>query len=245
MRKTEITTRDGVMPVYVFEPEGDGPWPAAVMFMDAFGIRPAVEELAQRLSEAGYYVLLPDLFYRGGGYGPLDPVLLKNDPELRQKHKDQFQSTATPKNVMADLAEVLDFIAGERTAELGPVGVVGYCMGGRLALIAAGTYPDRIGVAASYHGGGLANDTPTSPHLLATKMKARVYVAGAVEDDNFPEAQKQRLEAALTDAGVDHLIETYPAKHGWVLRDNPVHDAAEAEHHWRTLIPLFDAVLKA
>lgn len=117
-------------------------------------------------------------------------------------------------------------------------------MGGRLALIAAGTYPDRIAVAASHHGGGLANDTPSSPHLLASKMQARIYVAGATDDPNFDEAMKQRLEQALTEAGVDHRIETYPAKHGWVLRDMPVHDPKEAEHHWQRLLPLLRGVLK-
>jgi carboxymethylenebutenolidase len=139
---------------------------------------------------------------------------------------------------------MLEFLAAQPEVQKGPIGVFGYCMGGRLSLIAAGTYPDRISVAASYHGGGLANDTPTAPHLLAGKMKAKVYVAGATEDPNFPDEQKERLEAALTAAGVDHRIETYPAKHGWVPRDTLVHDAAEAEHHWRTLVPLFDGVLK-
>jgi carboxymethylenebutenolidase len=112
-----------------------------------------------------------------------------------------------------------------------------------MSITAAGTYPDRIVAAASYHGSRLATDAPDSPHLLAPKMRARVYVAGAIEDASFPDEMKARLEAALTEAGVEHTVETYPAKHGWVLRDTPVHDAAASERHWQTLLALFDAKL--
>jgi carboxymethylenebutenolidase len=101
-----------------------------------------------------------------------------------------------------------------------------------------------VAVAASYHGGGLANDTPTSPHLLAPQIRAKVYVAGAIEDANFTDAMKATLERAFVEAGVDHRVETHAAHHGWVPRDTPAHDPAEAEHHWRSLIPLFDGVLK-
>ena len=113
-----------------------------------------------------------------------------------------------------------------------------------MSLTAAGTYPERIAATASYHGGRLATDAPDSPHLLAPKIKSRVYIAGASDDATFPDEMKERLERALTAAGVDHVIETYPAKHGWVFRDMPVYDAAAADRHWRTLLALFDAVLK-
>jgi carboxymethylenebutenolidase len=214
------------------------------MYMDGPGMRPAVHELAERLAQAGYAVLLPDLFYRSGAYAPIDPMVVFTDTALREAHRERFMALATPKAVMADTEKLLALIATLPEVAAGPIGVVGYCMGGRLALIAAGSFPDRIAVAASYHGGGLANDTPTSPHLLAGKMAAKIYVAGAIEDANFSDAQKERLIAALGEAGVDHVVETYPAKHGWVPRDMPVHDPEEAEHHWRTLIPLMDSVLK-
>jgi carboxymethylenebutenolidase len=113
-----------------------------------------------------------------------------------------------------------------------------------MSLIAAGTYPEHILAAASYHGGRLATDTPDSPHRLAPRMRAKVYVAGAIEDETFPDAMKQRLEDALTQAGVDHRIETYPAKHGWVFRDTPVYDAAASERHWQTMLALFDSTLR-
>lgn len=105
------------------------------------------------------------------------------------------------------------------------------------------TYPEQIVAAASYHGGRLASDDPDSPHRLAPRMQARVYVAGAIEGPSFPDDMKQRLEEALTDAGVDHEIETYPAKHGWVFCDFPVYDAAAAERHWKSMLALFAAKL--
>src|SRR5262249_36572382 len=129
-------------------------------------------------------------------------------------------------------------------AKTGPIGTTGYCMGGMLSFIAAGTFGERIGAAASYHGSRLVTDSPDSPHLLAPKIKARVYVAGASEDQFFTDEMKARLDDALTQAGVDHVVETYPARHGFVLRDTPVFDEACAERHYKTLIALLDAELK-
>jgi carboxymethylenebutenolidase len=245
MIQVKIDAPDGSCPAYLHTPEGPGAWPGVILYMDGPGIRPAVQEMGERLAGAGYAVLLPDLFYRSGPYPPVDPRVTFADPRLREIHRETLMAPATPSRVMADTRVFLAFLRDRADVVPGPVGVVGYCMGGRLALIAAGTYPDEIAVAASYHGGGLANDTPSSPHLLAPKIKAKVYVAGAIEDANFPDDMKARLEAALTEAGVDHLVETYPAKHGWVPRDTLVHDPIEAEHHWDTLVPLLDGALKA
>jgi carboxymethylenebutenolidase len=110
-----------------------------------------------------------------------------------------------------------------------------------MSLTAAGTFPERVAAAASYHGGRLATDAPESPHRLAPRMQARVYVAGAVEDQTFTDEMKQRLERALSEAGVEHTIETYPARHGFVLSDTLAYDPAAAERHWRTLPALLDA----
>jgi carboxymethylenebutenolidase len=244
MNTLPIATADGTCPTYLHTPAQGGPWPAIILYMDGPGIRPAVQDMGARLAASGYAVLLPDLFYRAGPYAPVDPKVVFTDPDLKEQHRARLMSTATPKNAMADTRALLDAIDTLPGVAPGPVGAAGYCMGGRLALISAGTFPDRIAVVASYHGGGLANDTPSSPHLLAPKMRAKVYVAGAIEDANFPDDMKTRLEAALGDAGVDHRVETYPARHGWVPRDTPAHDPAEAEHHWRTLVPLLDGVLK-
>jgi carboxymethylenebutenolidase len=243
MSKVEITTKDGTCPSYVSRPMGSGPWPAVLVFMDGLGIRPAVLEIGERLATSGYFVLLPDLFYRSGPYEPMNPQAVFADPEKRKVLLEKFFAPATPANIMSDTGAFLDYLAAQQDVKPGGIGTTGYCMGGLMSLTAAATYSDRIVAAASYHGGRLASDAPDSPHLLAPKIKARVYVAGAIEDPSFPDEMKARLEAALTKAGVDHTIETYQAKHGWVFRDTPVYDAAAAERHWQTMLALFDAKL--
>jgi carboxymethylenebutenolidase len=212
--------------------------------MDGLGIRPAMLEVGERLAKSGYFVLLPDLFWRAGPYEPMDPHTVFSDPEKRKVLMEKFFANASQALIMSDTSAFLDYLAAQPDVKKGGIGTTGYCMGGLMSLTAAGTYPDRIVAAASYHGGRLASDQPDSPHLLAPKMKARVYVAGAIEDQSFPDDMKARLEEALTKAGVDHEIETYPAKHGWVFRDTPVYDAAASERHWQTLVALMDAVLK-
>ncbi|HWE47580.1 MAG TPA: dienelactone hydrolase family protein [Caulobacteraceae bacterium] len=243
MSNIEIKTRDGLCPSYVYKPRGEGPWPAVLVYMDGLAIRPAMLEVGERLAMLGYYVLLPDLFYRSGPYAPMDPHTVFSDPELRKILMEKFFAPATQANIMSDTKAFLDYLDAQPDVKHTGYGAVGYCMGGLMALTAAGTYPDKFKAVASYHGGRLATDDPESPHLLAPKMKARIYVAGAIEDHGFPDEMKARLEQALTDAKVDHRIETYPAKHGWVFRDTPVYDEAESEHHWRTLEALFAETL--
>jgi carboxymethylenebutenolidase len=244
MQRIDIRTADGVCPSYVYRPERGDTWPAVLVYMDGLGIRPAMLELGARLATYGYYVLLPDLYYRSGRYEPMDAATVFSDPEKRKLLMQKFISLATQANIMSDTRAFLAHLGAQSEIRRGGIGTTGYCMGGLMSLTAAGTYPEEIVAAASYHGGRLATDDPSSPHLLAPRMKARVYVGGAMDDESFPDAMKQRLEAALSDAGVEHLIETYPAKHGWVFRDIPVYDAAAAERHWRTLVALLDARLK-
>jgi carboxymethylenebutenolidase len=213
-------------------------------FMDGLGIRPAILEIGERLAKSGYFVLVPDLYYRSGPYEPMDPVAIFSDPEKRRLLFEKVSSEATPANVMSDTRAFLDWLAAQPDVRPGAIGATGYCMGGRMSLIAAGTYPDRIAAAAAYHPGGLVTDAPDSPHLLAPKIVARVYVGGASEDAGFTDEHRAQLDGALTKAGVDHVVEKYPAKHGWVPRDTPVHDPAQAERHWQTLLALLDAKLK-
>ena len=245
MTKIDIQTRDGLCPAYVYRPTGSGPWPAVLVFMDGLAIRPAMLDLGARLATYGYFVLLPDLFYRSGPYEPMDPHTIFSDPEKRKILMEKFFAFATQANIMSDTRAFLDFLAAQPDVKPGGIGTTGYCMGGLMSLTAAGTYPDSIVATASFHGGRLATEAPESPHRLAGKIKSRVYVAGAVEDASFPDDMKARLEDALTQAGVDHQIETYPAKHGWVFRDTPVFDAAAAERHWQALVALLDAKLKS
>lgn len=242
--QVEIETPDGRCPTHVCHPEGSGPWPGVIVYMDAIGIRPAMLEIAEGIASAGYYVLLPDLYYRVEFDASRGPAIFA-DPATRQDLFTRVLPSASAANVMRDTAALLAHLAAEPRVRGERIGTTGYCMGGRLSLYAAGHFGERIAAAASYHGGGLATDAPDSPHRLAPRMKARVYVAGAVDDANFDDAQKQRLEQALTDAGVDHTIETYNARHGFVPSDTPAHDKAATARHWRTLLALFTETLRA
>jgi carboxymethylenebutenolidase len=244
MTKIDITTRDGACPTYVYRPAGSGPWPAVLVYMDGLGIRPAMLEIGEGLAAHGYFVLLPDLYYRSGPYEPMDPRVVFSDPEKRKVLMEKFFSLASQANIMSDTRAFLDYLASQPDVRPGGIGTTGYCMGGLMSLTAAGTYPDQIAATASYHGGNLASDSPTSPHLLAPKIRSRVYIAAAIEDASFPDDMKARLEEALTKADIEHKVETYPAKHGWVFPDVPVYDAAAAKRHWDSMFALFDSTLK-
>jgi len=234
--RIEITTDDGVCPTFLF---GDPAAPNVLMFMDGIGMRPALHAIAARIASAGFRVMLPDLFYRIGPYTAPEPAKLFGDPAVRAEWTKRLAPTTSSANTMRDTRAFLAHLPAAK------VGTTGYCMGGRLSLIAAGTYPERIVAAAAYHPGNLANDAPDSPHLLAAKIKARVYVGAASDDPTFPAEQIERLAAALQAAQVDHAIETYAAKHGWVPSDTPVHDAAQADRHHETLTALLRGALAA
>lgn len=244
--KYSIETKHGRADAHVFTPQsGSGPWPGVLVYMDGRGIRPALFDLGQRLADAGYYVLLPDLFYRSGPYEVPAPTAFAENPEFRKQWFAKHIAPLTAANVRADTRAYLDFLAEQPNASSGLVGTTGYCLGGGLSLSAAGNFPDRVIAAASYHGGNLATDSADSPHRLADRIRGRVYVAGAVEDASFPDAQKEKLTRALEDAGVQHRVETYEgARHGWVPTDSAVYNPEAAERHWQTLIELFDTTLK-
>jgi carboxymethylenebutenolidase len=242
-QSVEITTRDGRCPASVFRPDDDRAYPGVLVFMDGLGYGEPMEAIARRIAEHGYVVLLPDLFYRSRPYERAHFSIF-GDPAKRADWIAKMMGPANTANCMSDTAAFLDYLAQRPDVVQPKIGTTGYCMGGNRSLSAAGHFPDRVAACASYHGGGLATDAPDSPHLLANKIKAKVYIGGAIEDPSFDDAQKQRLDDALTAAGVDHTIETYPAKHGWVPNDTPVHDAAQAERHFQTMLALFDSVLK-
>jgi carboxymethylenebutenolidase len=237
-----IPTDDGECPCGLFTPaSGEGPWPAIIVYMDAGGIRPTLAAMAQRLADVGYVVLLPDLFYRYGPYGPFVP---------KEVFAGDFRAVlgplmATTNNLKAaqDTGALLAYldtrgdIAGRR------VGAVGFCMGGGMAIAAAGTWPDRFAAVASFHGGRLATDDPTSPHLLAPKLEAKLYIAAAQNDASYPPEMAERFEAALRDAGVRFRAETYPAAHGWMKPDFPVYDHDQAERGWVEMLDLFARTL--
>jgi len=183
-------------------------------------------------------VLLPDLYYRMGSYPPIIPSEFLKDPNYREK-LTKFVSSLDRDRKISDTGAFIEFLSARPDVKGERFGATGYCMGGNFALTAAGAYPERFAAAASFHGGSLATDKPDSPHLFVQNITGRVYVAGAVEDSSFTEEQKERLEKTLTDAGVRHLIETYPgARHGFAVPDLPVFNPAAAERHWAALFGL-------
>lgn len=243
MTRVDIDTGDGRLDCYVGTPEGEGVWPAVILYMDAFGIRPHLAEMAQRLASHGYVVVVPNLYYRSGAYAPFDPKLVVSEGPERDRFKGMIQSI-TDTLVMRDSAAVLTMIDAHPAVRSGRVGVVGYCMGGGFALSAAGTFPDRVAAAASFHGGSLATDKPDSAHRLAAHMKARVYIGVAEIDAGFPPEQQSRLERALAEAGVDYTIEIYKgARHGFAVTGHLVYDRDASERHWQRLLRLFGDTL--
>ncbi|HEY2661993.1 MAG TPA: dienelactone hydrolase family protein [Caulobacteraceae bacterium] len=246
MTQTEvkIPTPDGDARAYSFHPAGDGPWPAVIFFMDAPAIRPALFQMCERLAAHGYFVLLPDMFWRVGPYGPINLAEALKDEAARREIFGKFMSSTDPEKSTRDTGAFLTWLSAQPQVKGDKVGCTGYCMGGGLALRAAGNFPDRIVAAAAFHGGRLATDAPDSPHLLAPRIKAKVYVGGADEDAGFPPEQADRLREALIAAGVENTVEIYAgAKHGYAPPDMPVHDEAAAERHWRELFKLLDEKL--
>lgn len=238
-----IRTNDGDCPAHVFTPDGEGPWPAVIFFMDGLAIRPALLRMAARMADGGYVVLLPDMFYRAGRYEPLDPKAVFASGNVRAAIGHLMGATDNAR-AAGDTAFFLDYLDSRTDVRGTKVGTTGYCMGGAISLTVAGTYPDRIAAAASFHGGNLATDSEQSPHRFAPAIKARVYVAGADEDASYPPEMEALLDKALSDAGVDHVCEIYPgALHGWTMTDFPIYNEAAAERHWRELFKLFGETL--
>ena len=237
-----VTTPEGTCPVTLHTPEGSGPWPGVVMYVDAGGVRDTMHEMAQTLADQGYAVLLPDVYYRHGDWAPFDMRTVFGDPEQRTRLMTMVGSV-TPDMIAADAGAFFDFLDSRPEVTGSRFGVFGYCMGGRTSVIVAGRQPDRVAAAGSFHGGGLVTDDPNSPHLLADKMKATVYVAGAENDGSFTTEHAETLDKALTAAGVEHMVEFYPAGHGFAVPDNPPYDKSAADRHWAALERLFGASL--
>lgn len=237
-RDVEIRTPDGVCDASLHTPEGAGPWPAVIMYPDAGGLRDTMRAMGQRLADLGYAVLVPNPYYRLGEYAPFDMSTVFSDPDERQRIFGMIQSV-TNDHITADTKAMLEFLGAAPEVSDGKVGTTGYCMGGRISLTMAGRFPEAIGAAASFHGGGLATEAPDSPHLQAAAITAKVYVAGAENDAAFDDAAFARLSAALAEAGVDHTVVTYPALHGFAVPDLPVYDEPAAERHWQATEEFF------
>ncbi|QNI06442.1 dienelactone hydrolase family protein [Mycobacterium kubicae] len=240
--KDSVTTPDGTCPVQLFTPEGQGPWPGVIMFPDAGGVRETFDHMGAKLARSGYAVLLPDVYYREGDWAPFDMATAFGDAKERARIMFLI-GTLTPDRITRDAGALFDYLVARPEVTGERFGVCGYCMGGRISVLLAGRLPDRVAAAASFHGGGLVTDGPDSPHLLADRMNAFVYVGGARNDASFTADHAEQLEKALTAADVAHRIEWYEAGHGFAVPDNPPYSASAAERHWEAMNEVFDAAL--
>jgi len=242
-RTVEIETADGTCPAALSTPDGEGPWPGVILFADAGGMRDTMRQMGERLSALGYVVLVPDFYYRNGPYETVDMRTAFADKETAEWIMGMMRGY-TADLVVRDAEVFVEYLDSLPEKAPGGVGTTGYCMGGRLSLITAANLGERIAASASFHGGNLANaDDPDSPHHKASEIKAAVYVGGAIEDQSFPEEQKDLLEKSLTEAGVVHTIETYQAHHGFAVPDNGSYDADAAERHWKATEDFFGSAL--
>ncbi|MFC9468095.1 dienelactone hydrolase family protein [Streptomyces coelicoflavus] len=237
----DIPTGDGAADAYLTHPADGAPHPAVLLYMDGFGLRPSLRAMADRLAGAGYTVAVPNVLYREGRAPVVElPEFIDqaSRPGIFERLGPMMRAL-TPDQVERDAGAYLGWLAGRPEAAGGPVAVAGYCMGAALALRTAGAYPDRVAATAGFHGGNLATEAPDSPHLVAGRLTGEVYFAHADDDPGMPAEQQERLEAALTAAGVTHRCEVYPgAHHGYTQADTSAYDEKAAERHWDALLGL-------
>jgi carboxymethylenebutenolidase len=225
-RQVEITTPDGEMTTFIYHPEHDGPHPVVLYLMDAPGIRNALKSMASRLATAGYYVMLPHLFYRGGPIRELG----MSDEDVHTR--TELMGTVTPTNIVGDAEAMLAFAGDDPAARGGDVGAVGFCMSGGLTISLARALPERVAAAASIHGAWLVRDTPDSPHLGLDSVRAEVHMAWCDNDPTAPAEHLAVMRKALEDAGVRHTHDFHTdAVHGFAPKGERYNREA-SELHW-------------
>ena len=236
----DVTTPDGVADCYFVHPSS-GSHPGVLLWPDAFGLRPAKKQMARRLAEAGYSVLVVNPYYRS----QRAPVVSStNFAEVRDTIMP-LMASLNADTQMRDAIAFIGFLDDQPSVDSSrKMGTMGYCMGGPFTMRTAAAIPDRVGAAASFHGGGLVTDAPDSPHLLVPKMKVQYLFAIAENDDeNQPEA-KDVLRDAFAQAGLSAEIEVYAgAMHGWCPPDSTIYHEAQAERAWSRLLALFEEAL--
>jgi carboxymethylenebutenolidase len=235
----DIATHSGAMETFVVHPERNGPHPAVFLLMDAPGIREELYDMARRLCTVGYYVVLPNLYYRAGKdtkYGP--DVTTKGSAEQARMRAVRTKMTIPP--VMEDIADLLAFLESQPAAKPGAVGAHGYCMSGPYALAAAARYPDRIAAAASFYGTWLVSEDQESPHLTLGQAKGELYIACAEHDELAPLPMVEELKALFNQSGNGGELEIYPGvHHGFAFPQRWCYDKPAAERHWERLIALY------
>jgi carboxymethylenebutenolidase len=234
-REIDIATPDGAMNTFITHPEEGGPHPVVLFYMDAPGKRQELHDMARRLGSAGYYVVLPNLYYRRDRN-----YRLGTGDDARRIMFEHLRSLTRPL-VLTDTAAMLAFVDGDPAAKPGKVGAVGYCMSGPFVMWAAAEHPDRVAAAASIHGVALCTDAPDSPHWFADRIAGELYIGCAETDSYAPPEMVRALEAHLATTAVRHRIEWYPGTHhGFVFPKRvDMYEKLSAERHWERLHALF------
>ena len=243
----EIDTGAGKMDTFICHPEEKGPHPAVIIYMDAPAIREELRDMARRIGTAGYYVALPNLYYREGREGSygFDYTLLRDD-EQHLKRMFGLMSSLSNEMIVNDTKPLIEAIRNDSAAAAGPIGCTGYCMSGQFVTAVGAAYPDDFAAIASYYGVGILTDKEDSPHFNASKIKGEFYMAFAAEDPYVPQEVLDALPAAMAAAGVNHRIEIYPGtEHGFAFPERPAYNKAAGERHWERMLELFDRQLKS
>ncbi|EGD59572.1 dienelactone hydrolase [Novosphingobium nitrogenifigens DSM 19370] len=241
-RDVAITTPDGITDAWFVAPTS-GRHPAVLLWPDIAGLRPAYRTMAAHLAASGYAVLAVNQYYRGAKAPVLDSLVAWRTPEGQAKLKPLI-TQITPAGIMRDAAAYVGWL--DRQGEVDTmhrIGTCGFCMGGPYTVRTAAAEPDRIGAAASFHGAGLVDTGPDSPHLLLPRTKASFLFAIAQNDDARSPDDKTTLKTAAAQAHRPAEIEVYPAQHGWCTIDAPVYDREQAEKAWSRMLVLFKANL--
>ena len=238
--EVNVTTPDGVADSYFVHP-ASGAHPGVLIWPDAFGLRPAKRQMARRLAESGYSVLVVNQYYRSQRAPIADST---NFAELRDVLMP-LMGTLSPETHVTDARAFVSFLDAQPSVDGNrKMGTMGYCMGGPITMRTAAALPDRIGAGASFHGGGLVTDQPDSPHLLVPSMTAHYLFAIAENDDESEPEAKDVLREAFAEAGLPAEIEVYAgALHGWCPPDTQVYNEAQAERAWSRLLALFERAL--
>jgi carboxymethylenebutenolidase len=232
-RRIEVVTKEGSMTTFVVHPEHGGPHPVVLYLMDAPSIRPALMDMAWRLASAGYYVMVPYLYYRGGPYREFGQT--DEDMHARQ----DLMATVTPANIVGDAEALLSVAASDAAAKDGKVGAVGFCMSGGLVISLARALPERVAAVASVHGAWMVRDTADSPHVGLDAVRAEVYMAWVDGDPTAPPETIPVMRKALDDAGVPFTLDLIvDAQHGFAPA-GPRYDSAASELHWERVHSLF------
>jgi carboxymethylenebutenolidase len=248
-KEIEIRTADGTVDGYLYRPagqggQGQGKLPGVILLTDIGGLRPVYRESAKRLAALGYVVLMPNVFYRTGK-PPVMQYPIKPGDEKTMKRIGELKASLTPEAMDRDNEAYVNFLAKQEGVGSGPMGVVGYCFTGAMAMRMAADLPAKIAAVASFHGGGLYTDEPTSPHTLLPRTKARLLFGHAVEDHSMPKEAIEKFERALAAWGGKYESETYQgALHSWTTLDSPVYNKPQAERAFAKLTELFQATLQ-